>query len=97
MAVRSARVRPGSTCSTVNQLRPSLASIRRCPTSRFCHSGTMRSALGFPELSSLSQLYQARPWPICASHGQTFSGGAGRVVAIVNTELSALGISSSPG
>ena len=44
----------------------------------------MRSALGFPLLSSLSQLYQpARPTPICASQGQTCPGGAGNVVAIV--------------
>src|SRR5689334_13237591 len=58
----------------------------------------MRSALGFPALSSLSQLYQpARPKPIWTSHGQTLSGGAGRVVAMVNTEPSASGMSSSPG
>ena len=30
----------------------------RCPTCTSCHSGTMWSALGFPPLSSLSQLYQ---------------------------------------
>jgi hypothetical protein len=54
------------------------------PRSRLCQSGTTRSALGSPLLSSQSQLYQpARPPPICTSQGQTLSGGAARIVAIV--------------
>src|ERR1700730_9486434 len=54
------------------------------PTWRCWRVGTIVVALGRPRLSSRSLLYQpARRQPTCTIQGQTASGGASMVIALV--------------
>jgi hypothetical protein len=67
------------------------------PVGRHVQPLTHLHVLGFPPLSSLSQLYQpARPTPICTSQGRTCPVGAGKVVAIVQSLEPAGEIPDSP-
>jgi DNA-binding transcriptional ArsR family regulator len=68
------------------RLRPLRGGLRQpAGAGRFAQRAHRRGEhLMLAPLSNRSQLYQPpRSPPICASHGQTLSGGAGRVVAMV--------------
>ena len=76
------RSRGGSTDATTKASVARGTAGMTSPSTTVWSSGTTRLALGVPPLSMASQLYHpARPAPICAIHGQTWSGAASIVMA----------------
>jgi hypothetical protein len=81
------RSRGGSTEATTKASVARGTAGMMSPGTTVWSSGTTRFALGVPPLSMVSQLYHpARPAPICAIHGQTWSGAASIVMAWVDVK-----------